>query len=495
MSDATAKKPAASMAAPPRKRVGCLLKAIYIIMGFLALLVLFFTWRIGRLNAEAEKILREAERTAAALQPEPISIEDNAAPLYQEAYSLLASPKLHAYSGLSWRLDSAELEIGADEVKEFLKADRAALDKLAEAAAKPGYDLGVDYLLPYKREFPSLMTSRAAVHLLTIAARRAAHDGDFDTAVERIGQALNLCNHVSQPRMLLDHLVGEACKEVPLLGLRDILNEFEPDATFLEKIITDLGFHLENRVPLHEILRSARTAMILACARVMCGGSPDDLGFGTLSAKQKWRIYFSRASGKMLADARTADEHWERVTRITAKPYPQALDEAIDLQDDPVSAARLENLGFPYSVTRLSLVIVFRNNANSLGLLRAARLGVGCRLYKAKFGEYPEKLTDLTEKLPEHFTEIPTDPFSDKPMLYKRTETGCIVYSVGAEDRRDNGASNRLPDIYEPDLVFILDPAKFKAYREKLRQRRQNPRGRRQSGQPPSRQSGRVTAD
>jgi hypothetical protein len=34
--------------------------------------------------------------------------------------------------------------------------------------------------------------------------------------------------------------------------------------------------------------------------------------------------------------------------------------------------------------------------------------------------------------------ELPADPFTGKPFLLRRTETGCVVWSVGS-DRADDG--------------------------------------------------------
>ncbi|MGH9329592.1 MAG: hypothetical protein ACRD09_04050 [Vicinamibacterales bacterium] len=49
----------------------------------------------------------------------------------------------------------------------------------------------------------------------------------------------------------------------------------------------------------------------------------------------------------------------------------------------------------------------------------------------------PAPLSDLS---PEFLKSVPDDPFSGKPLLYRRDDIGYVVYSVGAT-RADDGAA------------------------------------------------------
>ncbi len=37
---------------------------------------------------------------------------------------------------------------------------------------------------------------------------------------------------------------------------------------------------------------------------------------------------------------------------------------------------------------------------------------------------------------------VPTDPFTGKPMRYKRVDGGCVIYSVGRNLQDDGGEEN-----------------------------------------------------
>jgi hypothetical protein len=59
--------------------------------------------------------------------------------------------------------------------------------------------------------------------------------------------------------------------------------------------------------------------------------------------------------------------------------------------------------------------------------------------YRAEHGAYPTQLAQLLRK---HLAAVPVDPFANGPMRYKRTQTGCIVYSIGPNGKDDGGASH-----------------------------------------------------
>jgi len=38
-----------------------------------------------------------------------------------------------------------------------------------------------------------------------------------------------------------------------------------------------------------------------------------------------------------------------------------------------------------------------------------------------------------------YLTELPMDPYSDKPLVYKKTDDGFLLYSVGVNFKDDSG--------------------------------------------------------
>jgi hypothetical protein len=89
--------------------------------------------------------------------------------------------------------------------------------------------------------------------------------------------------------------------------------------------------------------------------------------------------------------------------------------------------------------------------------LGCAVAGIACERFRQKTGSWPKSLADIPKGI---LPEIPTDPFTGKSVLFKRTETGEVVYSVGSDGVDDGG------EILDPkmppgtDVGFRLyDPA------------------------------------
>jgi hypothetical protein len=56
--------------------------------------------------------------------------------------------------------------------------------------------------------------------------------------------------------------------------------------------------------------------------------------------------------------------------------------------------------------------------------------------YERDHGSYPNRLEDLVPKL---LSQVPQDFFSDKPLIYRRTKDGYLLYSVGVDGIDEDG--------------------------------------------------------
>ena len=68
--------------------------------------------------------------------------------------------------------------------------------------------------------------------------------------------------------------------------------------------------------------------------------------------------------------------------------------------------------------------------------MRITRLVFSLAAYHADNKKYPTTLDALS---PKYLAEIPSDLFSGKPLIYKPTETGYLLYSVGINEIDDGG--------------------------------------------------------
>jgi len=57
--------------------------------------------------------------------------------------------------------------------------------------------------------------------------------------------------------------------------------------------------------------------------------------------------------------------------------------------------------------------------------------------YKQDIGRYPEDLNELIAK--GYLKQLPVDPYSDKSLTYKKTDTDFVLYGFGLNFKDDGG--------------------------------------------------------
>ena len=69
-------------------------------------------------------------------------------------------------------------------------------------------------------------------------------------------------------------------------------------------------------------------------------------------------------------------------------------------------------------------------------------------------GRLPDSLDEL---VPKWLDAVPTDPFDDKPIRYKKLAKGFVTYSVGPDLKDDGGKERNPKDSNAPyDITFIV---------------------------------------
>ncbi len=74
--------------------------------------------------------------------------------------------------------------------------------------------------------------------------------------------------------------------------------------------------------------------------------------------------------------------------------------------------------------------------------------------YKNDKGGFPADMQELISG--RYISQLPMDPYSDRPLVYRRTENSFTLYSIGA-DFHDNGGRHSSGwglEAQEGDLVF-----------------------------------------
>lgn len=113
---------------------------------------------------------------------------------------------------------------------------------------------------------------------------------------------------------------------------------------------------------------------------------------------------------------------WLRVVTMTPSGKRKVASEMI--------VDTLQGLGANVYATSLSKL--YLGDANQQVMLAA----LAAKIYRKQTGAYPENLEALVPSL---LDQVPNDPYADKPLTYRRTEAGFVVYSVGTDFVDDGG--------------------------------------------------------
>lgn len=101
---------------------------------------------------------------------------------------------------------------------------------------------------------------------------------------------------------------------------------------------------------------------------------------------------------------------------------------------------------FPKFVSSLSFTYLTERQIDMTSEL--FHLAFSLATYRAERKQFPNQLADL---IPKYAPSIPTDLFSEKPVIYRKTEKGYVLYSVGRNGIDDGGVEvngdNPLADI------------------------------------------------
>lgn len=75
-----------------------------------------------------------------------------------------------------------------------------------------------------------------------------------------------------------------------------------------------------------------------------------------------------------------------------------------------------------------------------LALARSAAAGLAVERYRLARGDWPK---DLASVVPTYLKDVPKDPYDGKPLLFRRTANGVVVYSLGPNEADDGGKIHR----------------------------------------------------
>jgi len=391
--------------------------------------------KLARTFAELKK--QGVPVTAADLAA-PCPDEDNAARLWKIAENLLTTGEKQDKELFSraWTDFSAGKPVSpADKValKDLIVRNEKAFEFLTAMGDKPCFLYRDPNSSLLGKPSPNALKWIHAAKLLILAAALSAEEGDVQMAIDRIRTGLGFAPLVAQEGSLIANLIAVADTRMLALCLGDILRGREVGDDALLQLMGDLDpGPWQGR--LAGAIRGERTVFIEAGGYAL-GGSLKGIEslFGEPSIFRTIGAWLIRPVIKV--DIRKTLSIYQELETQARHPYFESRDFL------RAQAQRLEKrpwYAFLSKTIMANFGAAFMKEALLEATIVASRTGLACRLYKSQTGQYPENLEAL---VPGILKDVPIDPFTGNPLVYRREGEGFIVYSLGTNEKDDGGRS------------------------------------------------------
>ncbi len=390
--------------------------------------------KLARALAELkEKSIPLTARDLAAPCPD----EDNAARLWKAVENLLTTEEGEGrmiLSGAFGKYASGNLvEPSSKAALQRLAAkNERALELLAEMGTKPCFLLR-DPAAPLFETITPAPKMVHATQLLGFAALFMAEDGDVPSALDRLMSGLRFTPMVAQEGNLMAYLVAVADTRMLTYFLEAVCRGRKVGDDALLRLIHEL-----NPDSWRERLATAiqgERVFFIEVGQFSSSTGKKNLKwlFGEPFIVKDLGVWLVRPFLKR--DVRKALPKYAELEAQALLPY---FESRSLLRGQAQEMNKLPWYAFLSKAMVGDFESSFLKEAQLEATLLAARTGLACRLYKSHNGAYPVSLDAL---VPGILSEAPIDPFTGKPLIYRREGTGFIVYSLGSNQKDDGGRS------------------------------------------------------
>jgi len=348
-------------------------------------------------QADPTDYIAELNKLGIAGRPE----SDNAAPYYQKAIELyVKKPTDLTISTRSWPKEQPAQEQAV--LRKWVQDNNAALEQIQLGSQKSYcWFTQTDQKLQAN---PSLTKIRDLAMALQARAMLQAEDGGVSGAVNDIVTLYRFGAHIAEgPKLIIEKLVGIGVRSFAIRAAFNILSE--------KMVNADLMKNLQNQL-------------------------------GQLLTKQNEPFDFSGEKLYMQGQIETDPNS------LPLKPYLKSTFEYYDTMAAK-TPWQLHNEQTPSTTMRNPLIettgagivrvveIEYRSRTDTQALITTLAI----LRYKSDKGIYPASLPELVPA--GYIKELPTDPFSNNPLVYKQTRESFTLYSFGVDYDDDGGQPSK----------------------------------------------------
>ncbi len=428
-----------------KKKTATVLKWISGVIALIGIVYSGFTWHANRELSRVYAALEADGRplTAAEITPPAIPDQDNAALVYEAVVLQLKSESSGEEDLFSLLNDLAKTIMGKTESKEdavqtFIQLSKNdvfadALARLHAGSRKSGCSFDLDYSKGAELLLPHISELRSLSNLLCVTARMQADAGDKTAAWETILTSLRLANALKDEPLLISQLVRMAMFDSSANAIQALAQKTLPSEP-QSREIEELLLNFEDIDP---FLLGMDGERLLFGEWAFNFTQNDLLEQLTGDSSLMGRAYASMLINLPLRkyDQATYLKVMHTSTQHALAPY--SPDNASLVEDMLMDAG-------PFAIlTSLLAPATSQAHARHVSMIAKARItraGLNVLRQREKADSFPETLEPLD------------DPFVQKPLIYKTSSKGFIIYSVGKNLNDDDGSASEDRD--DNDIVW-----------------------------------------
>lgn len=406
----------------------------------LALAVAVHKLGLDGASAELENQLRLARQEGLAVEPEdlqrpPVPVDQNAAYAILNAFD--AAKKLPD-NPLGVVTDSHEKKPSDDQIRIALKQLEPILKVIDEVSHRPHFDLRWDWNTGREMAFPEFEAVRRLNRCLLKQAHIGIADGRFIDAGEWLLASANLSRLLSEQTTNYSFYLRIRTESSALAELESLLRRAPKDRRYIQtsrRVLAALGSIPDLRATLGTDLVMDRIFYHQApyWNEMHSTSSSDTLIGGPATYLLRFKSVADLNDANLVKSTRAAYNLFPKdaTEYLVARKALRAMPNDEGSSTDPEGLVRgVEDLG------HLLSTFTFDSRdldgwARCIARRRVFAAGVDILDQALKTGAFP---ITWVKSGPEGI-----DPFSDKPLIYRRTKNGFVIYSLDVDQKDDGG--------------------------------------------------------
>jgi len=371
---------------------------------------------------------------------------DNARPYYEKAITLYVdNPQWLNQNRAVWPTDLNDVELKS--LSDWLEANQRAFKVLREGSHRP------DFWNEYQSDDTELARGRLVANAMEILqaykylARAVrwqiqyeAYNGDIETALSDCVALTKFGGHLQGHGLFIQQLVGIAIEGLANGTTFILLDRVAVPADVLKDAQEELDRQFDRQEP----VISMEAEKVFCYDQIQRTFTDDGQGGGRMLARgmvyvvtDDWKENFLRFISfnhpRRQEVVANIDKYFERFAQMLIETPLELRDKTID-----------EQVGNEFNITphMLKVQIPAHERVGQIAWRmksgREALLTVlAVMRYEKEKSRYPASLDELVAA--GYLKKLPMDPYSDGPFVYRKTESGFLLYSLGKNLKDDCG--------------------------------------------------------